>query len=587
MNYRKYSMNIAAISAIAFTTQFSPVSASGMSTFTIASTAKMESVKPNLVEVAAEAGSFQTLLTAAKAAGLADVLQSKGPFTVLAPSDEAFSKLLPEGSVDRLLRPENKEELVNILKYHVLPGRLNAQDVASLPAATTVNGQSVSITKNGSNLRFNAALVKKADIHASNGVIHVIDRVLTPSSKTIVDVAENANEFVSLIAALKATGLDTALMGEGPLTVLAPTDRAFSALPKGTVSSLLKEENLPKLKEILKYHVIPGRILSSELSKKPSIKTLNGQTLPIVASARGIRLGTARVINGDLNTSNGIVHIIDSVLIPSVEDHAQRDAHVVKTHSTEKMSFQASTESIIHKAIEVGAPLYNQHNAKACADVYSLAAESLVNMKIPSQFKVELSRAIQKANRQSKASDRAWTYRHAFDKVLLLSKEMTSATSMIESPYKSGLRYAYYETPKFQQIPDFSALKPKRTGFSNVIEIDEVSPRKNYFAVQFTGKIFLEQAGEWEFFLTSDDGSKLTINGETWIDLDGIHAPKTVSRKLNLKAGFQDIQVDYFQGPGGKKLQLEYAGPGVARKSVPAARLYQGEGMNDMAVASK
>ena len=139
-----------------------------------------EAAKPaNIVETAVAAGQFKTLAAALEAAGLIDALTGKGPFTVFAPTDEAFAKL-PAGTVESLLKPENKEKLVAILTYHVVPGKVAAQDVVKMNDAKTVNGKSVKIMSHGGKVMVDNATVTKTDIQASNGVIHVIDTVLLP-----------------------------------------------------------------------------------------------------------------------------------------------------------------------------------------------------------------------------------------------------------------------------------------------------------------------------------------------------------------------------------------------------------------------
>ena len=133
----------------------------------------------NLVETAVAAGSFKTLAAALQAADLVDALQGKGPFTVFAPSDDAFAKL-PAGTVETLLKPENKQKLVDILTYHVVPGKVMAADVVKLDAATTANGQDVSIKVDDGTVMIDGATVTMTDIECSNGVIHVIDTVILP-----------------------------------------------------------------------------------------------------------------------------------------------------------------------------------------------------------------------------------------------------------------------------------------------------------------------------------------------------------------------------------------------------------------------
>lgn len=135
----------------------------------------------DIVDTAVGAGSFNTLVAAVKAAGLVDTLKGKGPFTVFAPTDEAFAKL-PKGTVEDLLKPENKDKLVAILTYHVVPGTVKAADVVKVKSAKTVQGQEVTVKVDGSNVMIDGAKVVKTDIECSNGVIHVIDSVILPKS---------------------------------------------------------------------------------------------------------------------------------------------------------------------------------------------------------------------------------------------------------------------------------------------------------------------------------------------------------------------------------------------------------------------
>ena len=139
------------------------------------------SKKKDIVDTAVSAGQFNTLAAALDAAGLIDTLKGDGPFTVFAPTDEAFAKL-PAGTVENLLKPENKDQLIAILTYHVVPGKVKAAEVVKLDNATTVNGQDVAIQVADKGVRINDANVIKTDIGASNGVIHVIDTVILPSS---------------------------------------------------------------------------------------------------------------------------------------------------------------------------------------------------------------------------------------------------------------------------------------------------------------------------------------------------------------------------------------------------------------------
>lgn len=138
-----------------------------------------KAVKKDIVDTAVGAGQFKTLVAAVKAAGLVDTLKGKGPFTVFAPTDEAFAKL-PEGTVENLLKPENKDKLTALLTYHVVSGKVLAADAAKLSSAKTVNGKELTIKAKDGKVMIDKATVVKTDIDASNGVIHVIDSVLMP-----------------------------------------------------------------------------------------------------------------------------------------------------------------------------------------------------------------------------------------------------------------------------------------------------------------------------------------------------------------------------------------------------------------------
>jgi uncharacterized surface protein with fasciclin (FAS1) repeats len=142
--------------------------------------APVETSSGDIVQVAVDGG-FSTLVAAVQAADLVSVLQSPGPFTVFAPTDEAFAKL-PAGTVDDLLKPENKDQLVAVLTYHVVPGRVPASEVVTLSKANTVQGSDVDITVTNGTVRVNNAVVTQTDIEATNGIVHVIDTVLLPPS---------------------------------------------------------------------------------------------------------------------------------------------------------------------------------------------------------------------------------------------------------------------------------------------------------------------------------------------------------------------------------------------------------------------
>lgn len=265
----------------------------------------------NIVETAVGAGQFNTLVTAVKAAGLAETLSGEGPFTVLAPTDEAFAKL-PKGTVESLL--ENPEKLKSILLFHVVAGKYMASDVTGLTSAPTIFGQDLAVDAT-SGVKVNGVSVVKADIACSNGVIHVIDEVLLP--KNIVEIAASNDSFSTLVAAVKAAGLAETLSGDGPFTVFAPTDEAFAKLPEGTVEDLLKPENKDKLVSILTYHVVPGNVKAADVVGLSKATTVQGGDVAIKTKGDVVHVDNAKVVATDIVGSNGVIHVIDTVILPS------------------------------------------------------------------------------------------------------------------------------------------------------------------------------------------------------------------------------------------------------------------------------
>jgi len=258
-------------------------------------------------------------------------LKGKGPFTVFAPTDDAFAAL-PAGTVESLLLPENKQQLTDILLYHVVPGKVMAADVVALDgqmADTALEGKQIAIKTDMGSVYLNENVkVIITDIETSNGVIHVVDAVLLPPADEeaamekmdIVDTAVADGRFTTLVAAVQAAGLVDTLKGEGPYTVFAPTDEAFAALPAGTVESLLLPENNQQLTDILLYHVVPSKVMAADVVALDgqSVETaLEGQSISIKVDGDKVFLNdTVQIIITDIETSNGVIHVIDAVLLP-------------------------------------------------------------------------------------------------------------------------------------------------------------------------------------------------------------------------------------------------------------------------------
>ena len=265
-----------------------------------------------IADVAIAADNLTTLVTALKAAELVETLKGKGPFTVFAPTDEAFKKV-PKQMLDGLLA--DKEMLKKVLLYHVVPGKVMAADVKAGKVKTAADVE-VEIKVDGAKVMIGDATVTKTDIAASNGVIHLIDTVIIPpddpKGDDIVDLATADGNFATLVAAIKAAGLVDTLKGKGPFTVFAPTDAAFSQIDKKTLDAILANKAL--LKKILLYHVVPGKVLAADV-KAGKVKTAEGSEATLKTDG-GVMIDTAKVLKADVMAKNGVIHVIDSVILP-------------------------------------------------------------------------------------------------------------------------------------------------------------------------------------------------------------------------------------------------------------------------------
>ena len=291
----------------------------------------------SIVDVARDAGSFSTLLTALEATGLdATLADEDSDFTVFAPTDEAF-EALPEGTLDTLLA--DTDLLTDILLYHVITDSVVGSETALSLAGTTTtmaNEAKLAITVRGDALYLNESLVIDTDIEASNGVIHVIDAVLTPTvigepEGSIVDLALASPDLTTLVTALQAADLVGTLADEDALfTVFAPTDEAFAALGEDAIAALLADTEA--LTDVLLYHVVGGAAVDSI-----DATALYGQMVTMVNEADvaiDIRDGElfineSKVIIKDIPATNGIIHVIDMVLLPESEEAAEPAGTIV------------------------------------------------------------------------------------------------------------------------------------------------------------------------------------------------------------------------------------------------------------------
>jgi uncharacterized surface protein with fasciclin (FAS1) repeats len=265
--------------------------------------------------IIANSEDHNTLEAALVAADLAGVLAGEDEYTVFAPTDAAFEAI--DGALLEALLADPEGLLTDILLYHVAAGTALSGDLSDGQVVTTLNGEDVTISLDGSTVMVNDAMVTVADLTADNGVVHVIDAVLLPSELTTVyDIVVNSEVHTTLETAIDLAGLDGALSGgAGNVTLFAPTDDAFDNLPDGVLDDLLADPT-GLLADVLLYHVVEGFNISSNLSSG-DVPTLFGENVSITVDGDNVMVNDAMVTIADLVGINGVVHVIDAVLVPT------------------------------------------------------------------------------------------------------------------------------------------------------------------------------------------------------------------------------------------------------------------------------
>jgi transforming growth factor-beta-induced protein len=273
---------------------------------------------PNIPDLAKQLG-LTSLVDLISSAGLVDVLSGAGPFTVFGPTNEAISNL-PDWLKDLIA---NKTLLANILLFHVLPGNIPSSSLKDeLLVDTALKGKQLRV-----NIYADAGVtvvtaqcspidLARVDNKAANGLIHVLNAVMIPPLGNIVESVSACPEFKTLVIAVTAANLVAALSGDGPFTLFAPTDKAFQKLPPDFLNYLLK--NTTALKQVLEYHVVSLTYCSAGLvtGLYSQITTLTGQNITLTVGSEGLKVNNANVIVADGSVSNGVIHALDTVLIP-------------------------------------------------------------------------------------------------------------------------------------------------------------------------------------------------------------------------------------------------------------------------------
>ncbi|RUS85630.1 hypothetical protein EGW08_006642 [Elysia chlorotica] len=247
--------------------------------------------------------------------GLKQTLESAGPFTLFGPTDDAFSSL-PDWAKKEM---DNATLLADVLKFHVVPGKLLSKRLANEMQISTLEGRKLRFnvystgTKTVATAQCAPIDLSRVDQAASNGVIHVLNGVMIPPAGNIVHTLSACGVFKTLMGAVQIAGLGDLLASPGPFTVFAPTDKAFGKLPPGVLEDLLN--NPKELVQILTYHVVSGTYCSAGLTTG-NVQTLEGQAVAVSVSAGGIFVNECKVIYADGGVTNGVVHAVDTVLLP-------------------------------------------------------------------------------------------------------------------------------------------------------------------------------------------------------------------------------------------------------------------------------
>ena len=360
----------------------------------------------SLVDVATSAG----LTTLLELVTLAEIeLPTDGPLTILAPTNDAFAAL-DEETVTFLTSKEGRGLLRTVLAHHVIRGSIDSRQLLNSKSATSLADQRLDVSATG---RVADAQLKAVDVAFDGGVVHVIDRVLIPETDSIETLARNSSQLSTLIAAIDTAGLGSQLSNEnGPFTVFAPVDAAFQELPGDVVSDLLRSENRQQLLAVLGLHVVPGRIYANELLASQSAATYFGTPVDFSIGDDSLRVNNATIVAADIEAANGVIHLIDSVLLPE----APTTNAVVSVPDSDVMD--ATVLRLLEEAVAIGAPLYNDGNRAACASVYRLVVDSILSLSASSlddAVRSSLADAQSEAARHTNASDKAWALRRGMD----------------------------------------------------------------------------------------------------------------------------------------------------------------------------
>ncbi|MBO6513558.1 MAG: CIA30 family protein [Phycisphaerales bacterium] len=375
------------------------------------SSSTTNSSEPSLAQLADAAG-LNTLMALVAQSGIE--LPQGEQVTIFAPTDDAFAQL-PSETVEFLTSEEGKDTLQSILAYHIVPGSLRSSDLLNRRTLRTLNGQTLDIQTN-QGLSISGANFQVTDAAFDSGTVHVIDSVLIPQSKSILELASHTDELSTLATAIETAGIGDQLSNEnGPWTVFAPLNSAFASLPHGVLDNLLKPENRAQLIDVLGLHVIPGRISSADLLTNKRARSYFGNPVEFTLRNGKIEVQGARIVAADIQAANGVIHLIDGVITkPSAPTKSSEDA--LMTSKSTRLEKEAIR--LYDLAVERGVPLFNDGQQQACAFVYEVAIESMIALgadNLDSTGIQILEMGLAEAESEHNWTERAWIYRRAMD----------------------------------------------------------------------------------------------------------------------------------------------------------------------------
>lgn len=363
---------------------------------------------PDLSAVAKSAD-LTTLLSLVEVSGLE--LPADGRVTIFAPTNEAFSAIPPE-KLKFLTSEEGRATLRAILTHHIVPMALDSGSLLQRRGVVALSGQNLSI--DAERLTIADASLLKTDVPFDRGLVYVIDRVMMPETRSVAEILSQDPRFATLLAAATTAGLATQLGSEnqGPWTVLAPSNEAFAALGEEAIGALMADP--PQLATVLSAHVIPSRIRRSDMIAQRSARTLLGRdALTFMLVDGKVTVSGAGFIADDIEASNGVIHLIDRVIVP--------DSSAARNVPAEGNTASADgIASLVELAIARGVPLFNGGNPDACAAIYEVTINATIELAsdaLENDAVERLRLALAEGQAEKAASKRAWIFRQALDRL--------------------------------------------------------------------------------------------------------------------------------------------------------------------------